>query len=109
MQRQDVNFGEYVSASVYFPSNRTGPLPVVIWLHPLSYDSGFNEGYTESESGTGIYFDLAAAGYAVIAFDALGFGSRGYEFNGATGGPQGSRRHSEPVVAPPATRRRPPT
>lgn len=92
IQRQDVNFGEYISASMYFPSNHSGnPLPVVIWLHPLSYDSGFNEGYIESESGTGIYFDIAAAGYAVIAFDGLGFGSRGYEFNGAAGGPQGQQ------------------
>lgn len=49
----------------------------------------FNEGYTESESGTAIYFDLANAGFAVIAFDAASFGSRGYEFNGALGGAQG--------------------
>ena len=58
-------------------------------MHPLSYHSGFNEGYIESEGGTGIYFDLANAGFAVIAFDHIGFGSRGYEFNGASGGPQG--------------------
>ena len=51
--------------------------------------SGFNEGYIESESNTGIYFDLANAGFAVIAFDYSGFGTRGYEFNGAAGGPQG--------------------
>jgi hypothetical protein len=36
-----------------------------------------NLGYTESETGTGIYYDLAAAGFAVIAFDAIGFGTRG--------------------------------
>jgi hypothetical protein len=80
-----VNFGEYISASVYFkcPSDEwqdsgkfellgacaKAPtnLPVVVWMHPLSYISGFNEGYSESESGTGIYFALANAGFAVIA------------------------------------------
>ena len=58
-------------------------------MHPLSYISGFNEGYSESESGTAVYFDLAEAGFAVIAFDAASFGTRGYEFNGALGGKQG--------------------
>ena len=106
ISRAEVNFGEYISASVYYkcadgfapsgtyellgscahpPTN----LPVVIWMHPLSYVSGFTEGYIESESNTGIYFDLAYAGFAVIAFDAVGFGTREYEFNGAIGGNQG--------------------
>lgn len=104
ISRAEVNFGEYVSASVYFKcssfesgtyellgscAHPPGNLPVVVWMHPLSYISGYNEGYTESESGTGIYFDLAEAGFAVIAFDAASFGTRGYEFNGALGGAQG--------------------
>jgi hypothetical protein len=104
ISRAEVNFGEYISAVVYFKCARfdthaasllvscASPpkdLPVVIWMHPLSYDSGFSEGYIESEGGTGIYFDLANSGFAVIAFDQTGFGSRGYEFNGASGGPQG--------------------
>ena len=40
-------------------------------------------------AGTAIYYALANAGFAVIAFDAVGFGTRGYEFNGAAGGAQG--------------------
>jgi hypothetical protein len=83
--RQDVNFGEYISASVYYPTNKTTSerLPVVLWLHPLSYDSGFNEGYIESTDGISIYHAIARAGFAVIAFDQIGFGTRGYEKNGA--------------------------
>ena len=104
ISRAEVNFGEYISASVYFKcdsfqagtyellgscAHPPANLPVVVWMQPLSYDSGFNEGYTESESGTGIYVDLANAGFAVICFDAASFGTRGYEFNGAIGGAQG--------------------
>ena len=92
--KAEVNFGEYISASVYFPCEpehfhpvgngellnacTTPPsnLPVVIWLHPLSYHTGYNEGYIKSESGTAIYFALAKAGFAVICFDMAGFGTR---------------------------------
>lgn len=88
VQRADVSFGEYISASVYFKPSR-GSLPVALWLHLLSYDSGFNEGYIESESQTAVYYALAEAGFAVIAWDAAAFGTRGHEFNGAAGGPQG--------------------
>ena len=108
--KMDVSFGEYISASVYFkcsefkphsgpdtsPANGgvctkmpTKPLPVALWFHPSSHDSGYDEGYIEAQSGTGIYYDLANAGFAVIAWDATSFGSRGYEMNGAAGGPQG--------------------
>lgn len=83
--RADVDFGEYISASVYYPTNHVGKLPVVVWLHPQSYHSGYNEGYIESETGTAVYYDLAAAGFAVIAFDAMGFGTRNYEFSGYEG------------------------
>eukprot|EP00035_Acanthoeca_spectabilis_P013418 m.249403 g.249403 ORF g.249403 m.249403 type:complete len:581 (+) comp15879_c0_seq2:268-2010(+) len=85
--RADVSMGEYISASVYFSANSTEPLPVVIWMHPLSYHSGFNEGYIEST--VGVYYAIAASGYAVVAFDAMGFGTRGFEFDGYTGSSRG--------------------
>ena len=100
ISRADVDFGEYISASVYFPSaalaKGAAALPVVIWLHPLSYHSGFNEGYIESESGTAIYFDIAAAGFAVVCFDQMGFGTRNFELNDAAPVPpqQGERNQS---------------
>lgn len=86
--RQDFNFGEYITGSVYY-INQSEPLPVVIFLHPLSYHSGFSEGYIESISQTAVYYALAQAGFAVIAYDAIGFGARLTEFNGASGGTQG--------------------
>ena len=87
--RSDVSFGEYISGSVYHLADAVGPLPVVVFLHPLSYNTGFNEGYVESVSETAIYFALAKAGFAVLAYDAVGFGSRLTEVNGVSGGGQG--------------------
>jgi alpha-beta hydrolase superfamily lysophospholipase len=47
---------------------------VVVWLHPLSYHSGYNEGY--GVQGTTVYNCLAQNGFAVIAYDQCGFGLR---------------------------------
>ena len=49
-------------------------MPVVVWLHPLSYHSGYNEGY--GVQGTTVYQRLAENGFAVIAYDQCGFGLR---------------------------------
>lgn len=70
--RLGVQFSDYVSGDLYYqPSSR--PLPVVIWLHPFSYASGFSGAYME---GPRIYHSLAEHGFAVFAFDQLGFGRR---------------------------------
>lgn len=87
--RSDVSFGEYISGSVYHLADATGPLPVVVFMHPLSYNIGFNENYIESVTQTAIYFALAEAGFAVLAYDAVGFGSRLTEVSGVSGGGQG--------------------
>jgi len=50
------------------------PLPPVIWLHPYSYASGYNEGYNVQDTTT--YHRLAKEGFAVLAFDQCGFGLR---------------------------------
>ena len=73
---------EYYGANLFYPKNLTAAqtkdgLPVVIWLHPWSHNSGFTEGYISSARA--IYYDLAAQGFLVFAFDQLGMGSRIYE------------------------------
>jgi dienelactone hydrolase len=74
VDRLPVRFGEGVRGNVYFRSDATGPQPVVIWLHPYSYHSGYNEGY--GVEGTTVYHRLAQAGFVVLAYDQCGFGMR---------------------------------
>jgi len=72
--RLPVHFGYNVRGNLYYNPNLEGPVPVIIWLHPFSYHSGYNEGYGVQE--TTVYFRLAQQGYVVLAFDQLGFGLR---------------------------------
>ena len=41
--RRPVSFGDYVTASLYWPAAAPArvQLPVVVWLHPYSYSTGF--------------------------------------------------------------------
>lgn len=72
--RTPVSFGDDVHGNIYYNTTRTDSAPVVIWLHPYSYATGYNEGYGVEE--TTVYHKLAQAGYAVLCFDQLGFGQR---------------------------------
>ncbi len=72
--RIPVGFGEQVRGNIYFNTKNRDPSPVVIWLHPYSYHSGYNEGYGVEE--TTVYHRLAKAGCVVLAFDQSGFGLR---------------------------------
>eukprot|EP00040_Diaphanoeca_grandis_P001697 m.19224 g.19224 ORF g.19224 m.19224 type:complete len:770 (-) comp12384_c0_seq1:35-2344(-) len=85
VQRQPVAFGQYVTGSVYWPTNHTkgASLPVLVWLHPYSYSTGFSTAY----GGANVYEDLANAGFVVLAYDQVGFGTRLRE-----GGPNFYRR-----------------
>lgn len=76
MGRASVNFGEYVAGDLYYPKNAKGPLPVVIWLHPYSYNLGYNGAYM---IGPRIQQFLPSKGVAVLAFDQIGFGARLHE------------------------------
>jgi dienelactone hydrolase len=80
--RLPVSFGENVRGNLYYRPDVSGPRPVVIWLHPYSYHSGYNEGY--GVQGTTVYYRLAQAGTIVLAYDQCGFGLRlleGTDFN----------------------------
>tara|TARA_B100000029_G_scaffold223495_1_gene221477 strand:+ start:102 stop:2246 length:2145 start_codon:yes stop_codon:yes gene_type:complete len=74
IRRVPIRFGNHVRGNLYFKEGHTGQMPVVIWLHPLSYHSGYNEGY--GVEGTTVYHRLADNGFAVIAYDQCGFGLR---------------------------------
>jgi len=73
-KRIKVCFGNNVRGNVYYNPTGQGPAPVVIWLHPYSYHSGYNEGY--GVQGTTVYHRLAQAGFVVLAYDQCGFGLR---------------------------------
>jgi len=74
-----ITFGYGVTGHLYYPNN-TPPgtrLPAVIWLHGYSYPLGYMWVY---RNDTHPILALVNAGYAVLAFDQTGFGSRMGEF-----------------------------
>lgn len=74
VKRVPIRFGEGIRGNLYFKDGVNDSMPVVIWLHPYSYHSGYNEGY--GVQGTTVYHRIAQNGYAVIAYDQCGFGLR---------------------------------
>ena len=74
VRRVPIHFGHGVRGNLFFRDGLTTPAPVVVWLHPLSHHSGYNEGY--GVQGTTVYHRLAENGFAVIAYDQCGFGLR---------------------------------
>jgi pimeloyl-ACP methyl ester carboxylesterase len=72
---RSINFGFNVRGDLYYPAN-TPPntkLPVVIWLHGYSYSLGYMWVY---HNDLHPILALVQAGYAVLAYDQSGFGSR---------------------------------
>ena len=74
VRRVPIRFGHGIRGNLFFKEGLTTQVPVVIWLHPLSYHSGYNEGY--GVQGTTVYHRLAEKGFAVIAYDQCGSGLR---------------------------------
>jgi pimeloyl-ACP methyl ester carboxylesterase len=74
-----MNFGYGVTGHLYYPSNTPAGarLPAVIWLHGYSYPLGYMWVY---RTDTHPILALVNVGYAVLAFDQAGFGSRMGEF-----------------------------
>ena len=65
-----VPFGVDLKADLYLPVRSAGKLPLVIWLHPFSYSTGYSR-YAKAP-----FEELTRRGYAVLAFDQIGFGTR---------------------------------
>ena len=74
-----ITFGYGVTGHLYYPNNTPADtkLPAVIWLHGYSYPLGYMWVY---RSDPHPILALVNAGYAVLAFDQAGFGSRMGEF-----------------------------
>ena len=81
-------FGEGLSADLYYPlddsgQRKPGKFPVVVWLHPYTYGGGWSARRPwEPRSADYIldqrpsFVSLVKRGFAVLAFDQIGFGSR---------------------------------
>ncbi len=65
-----LSFGDDLKADLYVPENGPGPWPAVIWLHAYSYQTGYSR-YAKAP-----FEALIRRGFAVLAFDQIGFGSR---------------------------------
>jgi dienelactone hydrolase len=63
-------FGDDLRADLYYPENATGKLPLVVWLHPFSYPTGYSR-YARAQ-----FAPFIKRGFAVLAFDQIGFGTR---------------------------------
>lgn len=70
MEHRHVSFGDDLRGDLYYPAGATGRRPVVIWLHPFSYPTGYSRYARNLIAGFG------KRGLAVFAFDQIGFGTR---------------------------------
>jgi dienelactone hydrolase len=70
-----VTFGDGVRGTIYYPANLEAgkKLPAVVWLHSYSYPLGYMWVYRRELHPI---LALVKAGYAVLAYDQAGFGSR---------------------------------
>jgi pimeloyl-ACP methyl ester carboxylesterase len=71
-----VPYGDGLRSDLYYPLGAdgkpaSGPLPVVVWLHPYSYATGYSRWVNAA------FDSLTGKGFAILAFDQLGFGTRG--------------------------------
>ena len=70
-----LGFGDNLKADLYYPTDldgrpKAGKWPVVIWMHPYSYTTGYSRYSLPS------FISLTKRGFAVLAFDQIGFGAR---------------------------------
>ena len=78
--------GDGVSGVLYCPSNtegeiiypEKGKLPVIIYSHQYAHSTGFSRGYDKNgrKGTTELFEELIAQGFAVLAIDMYGFGTR---------------------------------
>ncbi len=76
LQKVDLVFGEYINADVYIPqggADTDQKFPAILWLHPFNPSTGYSAGYRRGKQA---YNKLAEAGFAVFAYDQVGFGWR---------------------------------
>lgn len=71
-----VPYGDGLRADLYYPLTPhgqmpPGPRPVIIWLHAYAYATGYSRWVNAA------FDSLTQKGFAILAFDQLGFGTRG--------------------------------
>ena len=83
-----VSFGDDLRGDLFYPIGpdgkpRPGKWPVVIWLHPYTYQNGWSAGSPWNPSVSDYILEhrpsfgsLTSRGFAVFAFDQIGFGTR---------------------------------
>ncbi len=80
----ELSFGDDLQATLFYPANAPGgKWPVVIWLHPYTYQNGWSAGSPWSSTGANYTLEhrpsfpaLVRRGFAVLAFDQIGLGTR---------------------------------
>ena len=80
----ELPFGDDLKADLFFPADKPGgKWPVVIWLHPYSYQNGWSAASPWESTGSDYRLEqrpsipaFVKRGFAVLAFDQIGFGAR---------------------------------
>ena len=80
----EIPFGDDLKADVFYPADKPGgKWPVVIWLHPYTYQNGWSNASPWESTGSDYRLAQRPAipsfvkrGFAVLAFDQIGFGAR---------------------------------
>jgi pimeloyl-ACP methyl ester carboxylesterase len=80
----EIPFGDDLKADLFYPADEpAGKWPVVIWLHPYSYQNGWSVASPWESTGADYRLEqrpsipaLVKRGFAVLAFDQIGFGAR---------------------------------
>ncbi|WP_102408835.1 prolyl oligopeptidase family serine peptidase [Parabacteroides bouchesdurhonensis] len=74
--------GNHLCGNLYVPKKKKfddAKIPVIIYLHPYSYAHGYAIGYNKDLTGRGnshLFQHLINKGFAVLAIDMFGFGTR---------------------------------
>lgn len=68
--------GDNLFADLYYPDNEADKYPLVIYLHEYTYSAGYGKSSYPGFEMNDYIKDLTDAGYAVLAFDMIGFGTR---------------------------------
>ena len=84
MRWAQVPFGDDLQADLFYPAGTpAGKWPVIVWLHGYSYQYGWSIASPWASNGTDFRLDqrpsfaaLVRRGFAVLAFDQIGFGTR---------------------------------
>jgi pimeloyl-ACP methyl ester carboxylesterase len=80
----EIPFGDDLKADLFYPADKPGgKWPVVIWLHGYSYQNGWSVASPWESAGADYRLEqrpsipaLVKRGFAVLAFDQIGFGAR---------------------------------